>query len=259
MHFTAAQIMSLLGAYVWPFTRIGAMVSVAPILGTHSVPMRIRLGLAIALTMVIAPMVPPIRGIALFSIAGVIVTFQQFLIGLAIGFSVRLVFSAMETGGNAVANLMGLGFANVVDPQNGVQVPVLSQFFTTLAALLFLSLDGHLVLVQVMTDSFRTLPVGITGLSRGGVWQLVSWAGWIFTGGVLIALPAIAALLIVNVSFGVMTRAAPQLNIFAVGFPITLILGFVVLTATLPTIAPKFTDLVSRSFDLTRFLVRPGG
>jgi len=128
-----------------------------------------------------------------------------------------------------------------------------------LAALLFLSLDGHLVLVQVMTDSFRTLPVGITGLSRGGVWQLVSWAGWIFTGGVLIALPAIAALLIVNVSFGVMTRAAPQLNIFAVGFPITLILGFVVLTATLPTIAPKFTDLVSRSFDLTRFLVRPGG
>lgn len=259
MQVTTAQIIAWLGSYFWPFTRIAAMISVAPILGTHSVPMRIRLGLALALTMVIAPLVPPVRGLQPLSINGVIVTAQQILIGLAIGFSVRLVFSAMETGGNAIANLMGLGFANMVDPQNGVQVPVLSQVFTTLAGLIFLSLDGHLVLVQVMTDSFHSLPIGVSGLSRAGVWQLVSWGSWVFTGGLLIALPAVAALLIVNIAFGVMTRAAPQLNIFAVGFPITLLLGFVVLIATLPTIAPKFTNLVSGSFDLTRFLITPGG
>lgn len=250
MTVSTTQLIAWIAGYLWPFARIAAMVSVAPILGTQTVPVRVRVGIAVALTAVIAPLVPPIPGIEPFSLAGVIVTAQQVLIGLAMGFAVRLVFSALENGGNSVAMLMGLGFAEMMDPQSGVQVPMISQFFTILAGLLFLALDGHLVLVQVVAQSFHTLPIGLTGLSGDGLWKLVSWGGWIFAGAVLIALPAIAALLIVNIAFGVMTRAAPQLNIFAVGFPISLILGFIILLLVLPTIVPKFSSLLSGSFDL---------
>lgn len=259
MRFTSTELINWISSYIWPFTRIAAMIGVAPIFGTQTVPVRVRLGIAVVLTLVIAPLVPPVMGVQPFSIAGAVVTVQQLLIGLAMGFAVRMVFTAMETGGNSVAMLMGLGFANMVDPENGVQVPVVSQFFTIVAALLFLALDGHLVLIQVMTESFHTLPIAVTGLSKANAWQLIAWAKWIFMGAVLIALPAIAALLIVNIAFGIMSRASPQLNIFAVGFPVTLILGFVIMIVTLPSIVPKFTGLISKSFDLIQLIINPGG
>ncbi len=258
MNFSATEIITWISSYFWPFTRIAAMMSIAPILGTHTVPVRVRLGIAVILTLVIAPLVPHVGTVQPFSIAGGIVTIQQLLIGLAMGFAVRLVFSAVENGGQSIAMLMGLGFADMVDPQSGVTVPVISQFLTTLTGLIFLALDGHLVLIQVVAESFHTLPVSMTGLPLDGIWQLVMWASWIFAGAVLIALPAIAALLIVNLAFGVMTRAAPQLNIFAVGFPITLGLGFIILLVTLPSIVPKFTSLLSDAFSLIRRITTPG-
>jgi flagellar biosynthetic protein FliR len=258
MNFSAAQIITWIGAYMWPFTRIAAMMAVAPILGTHTVPMRVRLGIAVILTLVIAPLTPVVASVQPFSFGGVIVTVQQVLIGLAMGFAVRLVFSAVENGGHSIALLMGLGFADMVDPQSGVSVPVISQFLTTLTGLLFLSLDGHLVLIQVVAQSFHTLPVSMSGLPLDGIWQLVMWASWIFAGAVLIALPAIAALLIVNMAFGVMTRAAPQLNVFAVGFPITLGLGFIILVVTLPSIVPKFSNLLVGAFELIQRITSPG-
>lgn len=259
MKFTSTEIITWISGYWWPFTRIAAMVGVAPIFGTQTVPMRVRVGVAVVLTLVIAPLVPPIGNIQPFSIGGVIVTAQQVLIGLAMGFAVRMAFSALEYAGNSVAMLMGLGFADMMDPQSGVDVPMVSQFFTILAGLLFLTFDGHLVLVQVMADSFKTLPVSLSGLSQNGIWQLVSWASWVFAGAVLVALPAVASLLIVNIAFGIMTRAAPQLNIFAVGFPLTLGLGFIVMLLTLPGLVPKFSGLLARSFDLIRYITSPGG
>lgn len=259
MTISSTQLVSWVAAYLWPFARIAALVGVAPILGTQTVPVRVRAGIAIALTAVIAPLLPPVQGVVPFSLAGVIVTAQQVLIGLAMGFAVRLVFSALENAGNSIAMLMGLGFAEMMDPQSGVEVPMISQFFTILAGLVFLGLDGHLVLIQVLAQSFHSLPISLTGLSSGGIWQLASWGGWIFAGAVLIALPAIAALLIVNIAFGVMTRAAPQLNIFAVGFPISLLLGFVILLVSLPTFVPKFSGLLSGSFDLIDAITGAGG
>jgi flagellar biosynthesis protein FliR len=259
MKFTSTEIIAWISGYMWPFTRIAAMVSVVPIFGTQTVPKRIRLGIAVVLTLVIAPLVPPIGNIQPFSIGGVIVTVQQLLIGLAMGFAVRLVFSALEYAGNSIAMLMGLGFAEMMDPQSGVDVPMISQFFTIIASLLFLTFDGHLVLVQVMAESFHTLPVSMSGLSKNGLWQLVLWASWVFSGAVLIALPAVASLLIVNMAFGVMTRAAPQLNIFAVGFPLTLGLGFIVVMLTLPSLVPKFSRLLTQSIDLVRYITSPGG
>jgi len=147
-----------------------------------------------------------------------------------------------------MAMSMGLGFAVAIDPQRGVNVPVVSQYFVMLATLVFLSLNGHLMIVQVMVDSFEVLPVGGSGLQREGAWQLVSWGSAMFEGALRIALPAMVALLIVNLSFGVISRSAPALNLFAVGFPITMTLGFLIMLVTLPGIVETFVLLLNSAF-----------
>jgi len=225
--------------YLWPFFRIAAMVSIAPIYGTHTVPARVKLIIAVALTMMVAPILPKTKYIDPLSFDGLVVTFHQVLIGIAIGFMVTILFGALVTGGQIVAQLMGLGFASMMDPQNGVSVPVIGQFYTILATFVFLILNGHLILVDLLVSSFQTMPVGEFGLSADKIWQLILWSKWIFAAAVVIALPAITALLLVNIAFGVITRAAPQLNIFAVGFPITILLGFIFILVSLPYFVSK--------------------
>ncbi len=243
----SAQLIELLAAYLWPFVRIAALITVAPIWGTRVIPMRVRIGLALALTVVVVPLLDSTDYPEPFSAHGVLITAQQVLVGLMMGFMVRLVFSALETGGQLIGMTMGLGFAQMNDPANGVTVPVVSQFYTLLATLIFLALNGHLLLVDVLVESFRILPVDHL-LGSDGLWSLVLWGGWVFKGAVLIALPVVTALLLVNLSFGVMMRAAPQLNVFAIGFPITLLLGFAFMLAALPVFLPQFNDLLERSF-----------
>jgi flagellar biosynthetic protein FliR len=165
-----------------------------------------------------------------------------------VGFALRLVFGALELGGQIIAMQMGLGFSVLVDPQNGAQVPLLSAFYSLLATLVFLALNGHLVLLQVLVQSFQTLPVATTGLLPTDLWELPNWGGEIFAGAVGIGLPIIASLAVVNLAFGVMTQAAPQLNLFAVGFPISLLLGLVIIILTLPTLVPQFSRLVESAF-----------
>ena len=239
--------------YMWPFFRIAAVVGVAPIFGTHTVPNRVKLIIAASLTIMIAPILPAMEFIDPISFQGLMVTFHQVLIGIAIGFMVTLVFGALVTGGQMIAQLMGLGFASLNDPQNGVSVPVVGQFYTVLATLIFLIMNGHLVLVNLLVSSFQTLPIGDFGISADKAWQLVLWGKWIFIAAIMIALPAVTALLLVNVAFGVMTRAAPQLNIFAVGFPITIILGFVVMLVSLPYFVPKLQQSFEQVFHFIRF------
>ena len=132
----------------------------------------------------------------------------------------------------------------MVDPQNGVQVPVVGQYYITVATLLFLALDGHLALIALLADSFHSIPVGTLGVTRDNLWEVAAWGGRMFAGGVLIAMPAVTALLLTNIAFGVVTRAAPQLNIFGVGFPITLTLGFVLIMFSLPSLLPQFSGLL---------------
>ncbi len=242
-------------AWFWPFVRIAALVSVAPVFGNRSTPARVRLGLALVLSLAIAPFVPPLPPLDPLSGAGLAVTVQQVLIGLALGFSVRLVFTVLEVGGHQVAQLMGLGFASMVDPQSNAQVPVVSQFYILFATLVFLGLDGHLVLIEVLAESFHTLPIAPSGLAVAGWRALVDQAGWMFGAAVVMALPAMAALLTVNLAFGVMTKTAPQLNIFAVGFPVTLIFGFFVMLLTLPSVVGRLSSLFAEAMGLARGLV----
>lgn len=252
MQFTTDELSALIGAYVWPFFRIAAVLAVAPVFSITSAPMQIRLLVAVALTVLIAPTVPAVPQVEPLSVPGLLTMGQQVLLGLAMGFTLRLVFSAMITAGQVTSMGMGLGFAAIVDPSNGVQVPVLSQFYNIVGILLFLAFNGHLVLFKVLAESFHSLPVGPEGIALQSLWDLVAWGSWIFAGAVLIALPAVASILVVNISFGVMTRAAPQLNIFAVGFPIMMTLGFSVVFLTLPNAVENFTHLIDQAFGLMR-------
>ncbi len=259
MSFTAAQLSELIGTWFWPFVRIAAMLTVAPVFGTRSVPVRVRMGLALTLTLVLAPTVGSrLPAVDLFSVEGALVTGQQVLVGLSIGFAMRLVVTVLEVAGQLVAQLMGLGFAAMVDPQSGVQVPVISQFYIVVATLAFLALDGHLLLIRALADSFQVLEIAPAGIGKDALWALASQARWVFSSALLIALPSMAALLVVNLAFGVMTRAAPQLNVFAIGFPVTLILGFAIMFITLPSLVFQLGDLFSAAFEFTARVIGGG-
>jgi flagellar biosynthesis protein FliR len=259
MDLSSAQLTAWIGAYFWPFLRIGAMLLVAPVFGARMVPKRVRLALGLALAVMVAPLLPAMPVVDALSPEGVLIEINQIVIGLAMGFALQLVFSALVTAGQTVAMSMGLGFAALVDPQNGIQVPVVSQFYLISSTLLFLVLNGHLHLIEMVVDSFRTLPVGIHGLPREAIYDLVVWATQMFAGALMVALPAVTSIMLVNLALGVITRAAPQMNIFSVGFPITLLGGFAIIILTMPGIEPQFTQLMNGAFALVRDMVAGNG
>ena len=256
MQFTSAEVGSWIAQFMWPFLRVTGVFIAMPVMTTRGVPMQLRLILAVAITLGIVAAIPPVPVIDPLTGQGMLILLQQFIIGVTMGFTLRIVFSALITAGHVTALGMGLGFASMVDPSNGVQIPVLSMFYSIMGTLLFLAFDGHLVTIQVLAESFHIFPVGQGGVAMEGVWDLVLWASWIFAGAVMIALPAVTAILIVNISFGVMTRASPQLNIFAVGFPLIMVLGFLMMYLTLPSIVPRFSELTLGALELMRHILR---
>jgi flagellar biosynthetic protein FliR len=255
MEFTLTQVMSWVGAFLWTMVRTAGMVAVAPVFGARMIPVRIRVLVVLALTWIILPLVPPIPQVDPLSLGGMLVTAQQLLIGIVMGFAVQLVFAALVVGGQIIAMSMGLGFASMVDPQNGIQVPVLSQYYVMFGTLIFLAMNGHLALIELLVQSFHTLPVSAGWPEAAGLWQLVSWGRQIFAGGLHIALPTVTAIMVTHLAFGVVTRAAPQLNIFAVGFPVVMLLGFIAMWVTVPFMLPRLTELVLGSLDLVRLLI----
>lgn len=256
---TSIELNGWIGSLLWPFMRIGAMLMAAPVFGARMVPVRVRLALAMTLAWILSPMVyQDVTVINPLSAEGLMVGVQQVLVGLAMGFTLQMVFSAMVIAAQSMAMGMGLGFATAVDPQNGVQVPVIAQYYLTLATLVFLAMNGHLLIIQVLVDSFQSLPVSAEGLSRDGLWALVNWGSRMFAGAVLIALTAMTSLLIINLAFGVMSRAAPQLNIFGVGFPVMIGAGFIVIMLSLPGLTPHVSELMQDAFELIGLLVAGG-
>ncbi len=227
------EVMLALSAYMWPMLRISGLLLVLPAISGAYVPIQARIILAVALTFLAMPAAAAPVDVQIFSFDIVPLAGIELLIGLAMGFALKLVLDAVALGGQSVAMSMGLGFAIFIDSARGVNVPVISQFLMLLATLIFLALDGHLSAIAMLIESFKALPIGgplaVTDLASG----IVRLSVIVFTGAVQIALPAVSALLIVNLAFGVMSRAAPTLNLFAVGFPVSLLFGILALMLTL--------------------------
>lgn len=256
MNFSSAELMTWLSSVMWPFMRIGAMFSAAPILSARSVPVRIRVLLSLLVAAIVVPVIPSPPVVDLISAQALLISVYQVFIGLAMGFILQMVFSAFVIAGQSLAMAMGLGFASIIDPQNGVQVPVVSQAFLIMVTLIFLALNGHLLLIETVVNSFHSLPIGEIVPSRDGIWKLVNWGSDMFAGGMMIALPAVAALLLVNLAFGVTAKAAPQLNIFAVGFPVMIMVGLTFMILTLPTITSHLSRLMMQGFALIQTFIQ---
>ncbi len=256
MNFTEQQILSATASFIWPFVRISSMFISIPIFSVKALPAKVRVAIAFLITLVIIPLIPEKSNIPLFSYQGFMVTVQQMAIGLSTGFVLQMVFSVMMIGGQSVAFSMGLGFASMVDPATGIQVPVIAQVFIVSSSLLFLSVNGHLLLIEMLAESFDTLPVGVIGFSLDDLWAIISWSSQIFAGGVLLALPIIIALLFINISFGVAARAAPQLQIFGVGLPITIMLGMILIWISLSSVLDVFSNVLTDGFRLISQLLK---
>ena len=248
---TTAELNTLLATFIWPLSRILALVATAPILSNRSIPVRVKLGLAIMITILVAPTVEkslpqidPATGL------GLIVLLQQLLIGVAIGFVMRIVFVAVEMAGELIGLQMGLGFAIFFDPQNSGQIDIIGRFLGVIASLAFLAIDGHLMMIALISQSFATLPVGSDGVTNVTFTTLANLGGEIFKSGLQLSLPVLTALLITNLALGILTRAAPQLNIFSVGFPLTLSIGLFVLALSMPFYLPILERLVYDSLNL---------
>ena len=253
MIFQLNQLMGGISEFILPFTRVAALFSVAPVFSSPFLQLRIKVAIASILTIFIIPLLKPTHSVELFSSSGFIQIGVQLLIGLLMGFILRLVFSALTIAGENIAVTMGLGFAQITDPVNGVTVPIVSQFLSISATLLFLAFDGHLALINMLFDSFTYIPVGYTFDYQVALWDVIAWGTNMFSGALMVAIPAITALLIANSSLALMTRAAPQLNVFSVGFPITIMLGLTVIALTLPSMATVFQNLINAAFEQMPF------
>lgn len=252
MTLAAEELVLWVGAVMWPFARIGAMLVAMPIFGANTVNARVRMGLAFLLAVFVALQGPELPDVDPFSLHGLLVTLHQVVIGVFMGFILQLVFSAVTQAGEVIALGMGLGFASIVDPAQGVQVPVVATIFVIFSTLLFLAMNGHLVALDLLLTSFETMPIAPTGLNAEAFYALAGFGSTMFVGAVLVALPAVAALLLVNIAMGVITRASPQLNIFAVGFPLMIVIGFVFLMFTLPGLPERFGELLFQAFQLVQ-------
>jgi len=250
---TTGQLEAYVAQGFFPFARIGACLMVAPVFGARFVPARTRIILAVAITALVVPLIPA-PTIAPFSPQGFVVVFQQLLIGVAFGFALQVVFDALALAGQLLANSMGLSFAFNIDPLRGSSTPALGQLYVILATLTFLALGGHVALIEMLVAGLYSLPIGTTGLGQEGLWGLILWGGTLFSGAIGIALPGVTALLIVNLAFGVVSRAAPSLNLFAVGFPVSLVVGLLVVLAGIGPLQASFTDLLATGFDFLRSL-----
>ncbi|MCU7940064.1 MAG: flagellar biosynthetic protein FliR [gamma proteobacterium symbiont of Bathyaustriella thionipta] len=254
--FSTAEITAFIGALIWPFIRISAMMLVAPVFSAKSVPVKVRVAAAMAMTLVVMPVLPPLPLVDFISGEALLIAVHQVLIGAIMGFALQLAFNLFVMAGHILAMQAGLGFSMMNSPQDGVQVTVVGQLYLMLATLLYLALDGHLILIREVLNSFTLLPIGAGGISPAGYWMLVSWGSTMFLSSVMIVLPAITALLMVNVSFGVMSKASPQLNPFSVGFLITIILAFAIIYITLPTLIPHFEKIMTAIFQLIQDILQ---
>lgn len=250
----SAELNAWIAAFLWPLTRILGLITVAPVFGNLSVPFQIKLLLGIMLALIIAPTVPALPAMDPMSLAGLLILAQQFIIGLALGFAMRIIFAAVEMAGEIIGLTMGFGFATFFDPNTQGRSSAISQFLALLMIMIFLTTNMHLALLSALAESFMSMPISSAPMGTQNFLTMASWGGKIFSSGVQISLPIVAGLLITNIALGILTRAAPQLNLFGIGFPITLGVGFVMILLILPFMATPLDSLFQDGMQVIRKL-----
>lgn len=225
---------------------------VVPIFGNQLIPARVRLLLTVATSFALVPILGGAPHISTWHLGMVLDVAVQGLMGVGLGFATIIFFHLFVIAGQFIGMQMGLGFAAMVDPGNGVQVTVWSQFFLMLVTLSFLALNGHLVLLEILVQGYQNYPVGSAFESTNFYRYLSGLGGWMFLGGALLALPAVVSLLIVNLAFGVMNRSAPQLNVFSLGFPFSLLFGLIIIWFLLSNWSSQFPRWLGEFFQLVQ-------
>ena len=231
----------------WPVLRVSGFVLSAPMISQRPVPRLVKVALTLVLTVLMAPLAKVPAGLAVLSGGGFVAAVRELLVGLSIGLVVQVSFEALSLAGQTFSTTMGLGFATLVDPLRGANEAVVGQLFMILALLIWLSLGGHVMLISALAASFETLPIGAPALGDGFLMAVATWGGHVFGAGLLIALPGVIALLILNLALGVVTRAAPQLNLFGIGFPLTMMAGFALLIVSLDSLTGNTESLIADS------------
>jgi flagellar biosynthetic protein FliR len=247
---TEAQLYAWISPVFWPFLRVLAVFTSAPIFSSRAFPIRAKIVLALLVSVASQASLPVMPVVGFNDSIALGTVFQQVVIGLSIGFAVRVVFSAVELAGEVVGFQMGLNFAAFFDPSMNAQSSALGRFFGQLAALLFVVLNGHVMVLMAVTRSFEAFPVGGSGLDAMHKLQLFKMGTDLFASALWMALPMVGMLMFVNLALGIVSRVAPQMNIFSIGFPITLAVGLLGVALTLPLLETPFIALMERSIGL---------
>ena len=243
---TQVQIDLWLAMFWWPFLRIFGLLLADPFFSSRSIQVKVRVALAIMLAVLVGSLLPAMPTVPVVSPEGLIIAIRELLTGLAMGFVMRLIFTSVELAGHLAGLQMGLGFASFYDPQHSSNSLVVSQLMSLFMLLVFLSIGGHLIVLRALLESMVQFPVSAQPMAGTGFKMIADFGGVVFRTAVLLSLPVLGALLITNLAIGVMTRAAPQLNVFAVGFPLTLGVGFAALYFSLPLMVPQLDHLMGQ-------------
>ena len=251
----AAEWVRFAEGFLWPLLRIGGVFMAAPVIGSPATPMRVRLFMASLFAIVLLPVLPTPPDLALLSPHWFLAIAHELLIGVMLGFSLQLVFDALLYAGELCALSIGLGFAQLTDPLRGGSTQVVSQLFLVMATTLFVTTNAHLALIELLHKSFTTMPIGGMAFTGDQAMKLVHFGGSLLANGIRLALPVVIALLLVNMAFGVISRASPALNLFALGFPITLMSGILILWLIAPALGEQFTTATAPTFEFIRGLI----
>jgi flagellar biosynthetic protein FliR len=250
---TYAQLNVWLTSFLWPFVRILALIGTAPLFSQAAIPTTAKIGLAAFITLIVAPTLGAVPQATAFSAAGILIMINQFMIGAALGVTMQVAFAAIDAAGTFIGTQMGLSFATLYDPREDGNSVVVSSFLNTIAMLAFVVVDGHLQMIGALVSSFQSVPLSANVLgdavhARG--WQTIAvYGASVLSTGLLLALPVIAALLIADLSLGILNRVAPQIGIFQVGFPLTMLVGLLLILLMMPNMMMFFQGIFDRGID----------
>lgn len=248
--FTEAQLMAWLSPILWPFLRVLALFSTAPVFSMRAIPARVKIGLAFLVAVCAQASLEGQPIIDLNGRQALGAVAQQVVVGASIGFAIRLVFATVELAGEVIGLQMGLNFASFFDPTSNAQVSAVARFMGHMATLMFVVINGHLMVMMAVVKSFVFFPLDGNFLQSMNSMQIYALGSGLFSSALWLALPMIALLLFVNLTMGIISRVAPQMNIYSVGFPATLTVGLLGIAATLPMLEQPVLVLLNRAVDL---------